>query len=262
MVNMKIQYLLFLLIALLIGCSTIELKSYWRDQEIKIDGESNEWEGKTWMLEDIKNVQFGFINDQDFLYLLLATSDRALQRQIAFRGLTIWFDREGGNEKRFGIHYPMPMMKFESMGQRMTRTENERGRDTTFSFPEKFSDELDIYGPMENEHSRLRMQETGGIEIALHNSQGLLVYEMKVPLTDKGPQPYVVGALAGSIIGIGVETMSDEFGGRPSERSMGGDVMGGGFGGRRGFGPPGGRHEMNKPLKLWAKLELAASNSK
>ena len=89
---------------------------------------------------------------------------------------------------------------------------------------------------------------------------------MKVPLTDTGPQPYVIGSTAGSIIGVGIETGSGNAAGNREGRPMLGDgERGGGFGGRRGgmpgSAPPGGMRENRKPLKLWAKVHLAEADS-
>ncbi len=267
-VKTKIKYSLIFLITFLSGCKTLEMTSYWRDRDIKIDGNSNDWQGKTWMVEDIKNVLFGFMNDENYLYLSLTISDRALQRQVAFGGLTVWFDRNGGEEKKFGIHYPLPMMMRDMpMERRQPRQDQDSECDTTWTFPEQFSNEIDIEGPMEGEHHRMALQETGGIETALHFSKGLLTYEMKVPLADKGPQPYVIGAAAGSIIGIGIETATGDFaGGRSSKPMMGGGPGGGGKGGRRGGGHGGGepnfnRDEMRELLKLWAKVKLVTADS-
>lgn len=257
-----IRCLTAIIILFLSGCRTIELTSYWREGEIKIDGNSDEWQGKTWMIKDIKNVLFGFMNDDDYLYLLFTFGDRTLQRQVAMGGLTIWFDRKGGNEKRFGIHYPLTMMMDMPPMRRLPRPDVDHGIDTTFKFPENFSDELEIYGPVENEHNRMRLQETGGIEISLRHTMGSLIYEMKVPLKDKGPQPYVIGANAGSIIGIGIETT--DFGklGFRDERPS----MNGGFGERMGGrlpgdGPPHDMRGVKEPLNVWLKLKLESNKT-
>jgi hypothetical protein len=263
----KIFYFIIFLLTLLFGCKSIEISSYWRDREIKIDGNSDEWENKTWVAKDFPNMAFGFMNDENYLYLSLTISDRALQRQIAMMGLTVWFDRNGEEEKQFGVRYPVGMeMREMQMERRKFGQNEERGRDTMPQFPEKFSNELEIFGPMENEHQLIRIPETGGIEVVLHFLRGLLVYEMKVPLQDKSSQPYVVGTTAGSVIGVGIETNNRDMPeGRGEKPMMGGGSGGGGMGGRRGD-----RHGrearsetegMKEPLKLWAKVKLAVQDS-
>jgi len=261
------SYIIIFFLSLLFGCKSIEMTSYWRDRDIKIDGIGNDWEGKTWMIKDLKNVSFGFMNDENNLYLSIATSDRALQRQITFRGLTIWFDRNGGEEKKFGVHHPLSMgMRDMPMERRRIMQERDGERDSLPAFSEQFSNELDVFGPMQDEHHRMTMEETGGIDIALHLSKGVLVYEMKIPLQDKGSQPFVIGTAAGSIIGVGIETVDAGMEREKGERPMFVGNPGGGFGGRRGGiagggAPPGGMRESIEPLKLWAKVHLAVADS-
>lgn len=255
-------------LTLFYGCKSLEITSYWRDCDVKIDGSSEDWQGKTWIIKDLDNVLVGFMNDENYLYFSLTISDRALQRQVAFSGLTVWFDRSGEEEKIFGVHYPLGMDVMDMPGDRRRKMQEQNfSRDSLPVFPENFSDELDIYGPTEGEHIRMRKQETGGIDVVLHFSRGLLVYEMKIPITDKGTQPYVIGTTAGSTIGVGVETVSNEMpGGRGDRQKMGGGQGGGGMGGRRGGGMSGGEPrfgggERPEPLKLWAKVKLTTADS-
>lgn len=263
----KILYLITLLITFIVGCNTINITSYWHDNEVTIDGNGTDWQGKTWIIKDFQNISFGFMNDEDYLYLSITTSDRWLQRQIAMDGLTVWFDREGGTDKKFGIHYPLPTMRDMSM-ERRTRQDMENGLDIPINFHEQFSDELEIYGPGKDEHHRSNLLEMDGIDVAIKYFQGLLVYEMKVPITDKGSQPYVIGAKAGSVIGVGVETtrksMQDGRGEKRMSNGKPGGGMGSGMGG--GAGKRGGRmqsnnSEMKEPLKLWSEVALATRNS-
>ncbi|MBA4311781.1 MAG: hypothetical protein C0417_04030 [Chlorobiaceae bacterium] len=268
--TMKKYVLHFIIFSLTLfsGCKSLEIKSYWRDCDVKIDGSSEDWQGKTWIIKDLDNVLVGFMNDENYLYFSLTISDRALQRQVAFSGLTVWFDRSGEEEKIFGVHYPLGMDMMDMSGDRRRKMQEQNfSRDSLPVFPENFSDELDIYGPTEGEHIRMRKQETGGIDVVLRFSRGLLVYEMKIPITDKGTQPYVIGTTAGSTIGVGVETLSNEMpGGRGDRQKMGGGQGGGGMGGRRGGGMSGGEPRLGKgdrpePLKLWSKVKLATADS-
>src|ERR1041385_6164802 len=219
-----------LLLGFMVGCNDTELKSHWRDREITIDGNNDEWHGAMWRLEK-ENVVVGVMNDDKFAYLTFTISDRAYQRQIAMQGMTVWFDRKGGDEKKFGIHYQVGrgMMDMERR-----RPMDEHDRDSVPAFPEQISNEIEILGPMEGDHSSMTVQELKDIGVGLRFSQGLLVYELKVPLMDNGPQPYAIGTTAGSAIGIGVETGSFDFAGRRGGGGLTGGGGGGGFGGRRG----------------------------
>jgi hypothetical protein len=257
------------------GCGSIEFKSQWRNQTIIIDGDNNDWQDKTWIIKDLPNVVVGFMNDDKDLYFSLTISDRSLQRQIAFRGLTVWFDRTGGDEKKFGVRFPLGMGMIDMPIDRNRPPEGyERMRDSIPIFTEQLSNEIEIYGPMEGEHQRLRVQESG-IEVALRTTNGLLIYEMKISLEANGLKPYAIGTMAGSMIGIGVETENNGIrnerngrpmldGGNPGEPPEGNRR--GGFEGRRGGRhggdeKPDGTRSVREPLKLWAKVQLAVQDS-
>ena len=89
----------------MVGCaSTMNLPSHWNDHKIEVDGKNADWD-ITYLIDDNKLV-IGFVNDSDFVYLMLATNDRTLAMSM-MRGLTVWFDPKGGSDKSFGIRYPL-----------------------------------------------------------------------------------------------------------------------------------------------------------
>jgi len=265
MIRQKEIALTFLL-CLLPGCGTLELKSLWRDREVVVDGKNTEWTGALTALED-KQTSIGLLNDGDYLYIGLTSADQNLQRQAMRRGITFWFDRDGGEDKKFGIHFPIGFGGF-GPPQGGRANEEERERHPQVESSEGLTDELEIYGPAAGESHRMTMAQTGGIEARLGTSDGILVYELKVPLMDNGPHMFAIGTKTGASIGVGVETLSNRSFERPPEDSPGyGSGRGGGFGGRggRGRGGSGGGRprsgEQAEPLKVWAKVQLAAETS-
>ena len=248
------------------GCGSIELKSHWRDRDILIDGKNTEWRESLYSLDDQK-LSVGLFNDEDFLYIGLLTNDRDLQRLISRRGLTLWFDKDGGEEQKFGVHYPVGFR-----GPGASREENPEGEEPEAQreSPPEASGDLEIIGPGEGGRHKMTILETGGIEVKLENSSGVLVYEIKVPLSEIGSHPFTIGAKTGSIIGVGLETAGsrdrqgspDEATGERSGRSGGLRGGGGGGGRRRGGGGSersgGGQPE---PLKVWARVQLAEKGS-
>lgn len=244
-------------VSLINGCSSsTEIMSRWGDGDITPD---------SLVYFENHRVALGIQNDQEYLYLLLTVGDRQQQRLIAFRGLTVWFDYTGGDERRLGIHYPIGA-GFPPAGEMRGRRPFPDQRpmmDTSWTFPQNFPDELDIYGPMEGEHERLRMSETKGIEVHIMAQDGSLRYAMKVPLMDSGPHLYGIGARPGTLVGVGVNT-----GGFFGQHEGGGPMPGGGNGERPGGGmgrppggtqgaPPGRMREQVKPLDLWFTVRLA-----
>ena len=243
------KYLL-LLAALLAGCSSTQtIVSHQRPADRQFIPE------QTVLLQDQK-ITLGVQNDQEFLYLQVTIPDRRKQRQIAFQGLTVWLDYRGGEERRFGIRYPLPG-DHPFSGERPP----EMG-DTAALTPVTLSDDIEIIGPMAGEHHRVRMSETHGIAVRLYNSDGLMRYLVTVPLSDNGEHIYGIGARPGSTIGLGIE--SGAFlsgggipGGRGGGPRMGGGGIGGGFGRRGGGRPPGEGESRPEPIKFWAKVQLS-----
>lgn len=254
-----------LVVVLLSGCGSLKLKSGWRDREIAIDGNPGEWQGALQFMEKA-NVSLGLLNDDDFLYVCLVTDNRQVQSQLVRRGAILWFDRNGGEDKKFGIRYPLGL--FEAGFDRGFEPPIARGGEPdTVRFRQIFeqsTSELEIIGPEKDDRHRVPVAQAEGIEARVTDSGGKLVYELRVPLHMDEQHPYAINASAGKTIGVGLVTpeinremfrnrMRGGIGGRP----------GGGIGGRPGFGgmggrPPGGRRpEMPEPLKVWAKVELA-----
>ena len=249
------------------ACGSTTFNSHWRTQPVEIDGQKNEWQNLLTTVEG-KQAMVGFLNDDEYLYVCLVSSDPTLHRQIMASGFTLWFDYKGGEQKRFGVRYPM--------GARMTGfppadREGRRERSPEDSVRPRFqidTTELEILGPVEHEQHRLKFLELRQIAVKMRVTEGSLVYELRVPLMDNGPDPYAIGTRVGETIGIGFEAgVRLEERNRPEDRSgdrgprggMGGGRGGGGFRGGGGSYPGGGTRP--EPLDVWAKVQLATSAS-
>ena len=253
----------------LTGCGSIDLKSRWRDREITIDGKNTEWRYLN-VLDD-KETSVGVLNDDDFIYLIFITTNRNVHNQVMRRGLTIWFDNDGGKDEKFGVHYPIGFGGIRSAQDGGPEIDNE-GQNLR---KENSTDELEIIGPKKEDRHRMTLAETGGIEARYTTTNGVLVYEMKVPLLENSSHPFGIGTKSGVRIGVGAVTLVD----RPSERppqSIGesggergegaGGRSGAGMGGRGGGGRRGGggKRESSgsaEPFKMWAKVQLALNDS-
>ncbi len=251
------------------GCRTLQVESQWRDREITIDGNSDDWLGALYYFED-ERISVGFLNDESHIYLCLISENPMIRAQVMGQGLTLWFDPEGGKQKTFGIHYPIGRQGLGNQENLMRMRGEELDREELREAFERSMTELEILGPGESEPKRMPIEEAKGIDIKLKPSSGLLVYEIKVPLLRSEQYPYAVGARAGGSIGIGLEipkmdlsAMRERMGGR---RPQGGGMPPGG-GGRGGMGGrgggrgmPGGRGpQMPKGLKVWVTVQLASS---
>lgn len=258
-----ISSILLLFTFLLAGCSKgkLELNSDWRDREITVDGKNTDWLGAMLFFEE-DNVSVGLLNDENFLYICMIAEDQFIRSQVMRQGFTLWFDPDGGNEKTFGIKYPVGMQASD-LPRGMRR--DEQSIDRPRQVPRRQMNELEIHGPGKDEVKKMLIEEAKGIEIDIEFSSGMLVYELKVPLIQSEQHPYAIGAEAGSSIGIGLETAKMERPDVRSERSgerMEPGPASGVRGGAGGRGMPGGRRpRMPQPLKIWAVVQLASNNT-
>jgi len=225
-----------------------------------------------WYFED-ENISVGLRNDESFFYMCMIAEDPIIRTQVMRQGFTVWFDAEGGDDKTFGIKFPVGMQAMGAPGKMNPR--GTREREQSEADPERMERalgrllaELEILGPGKDKQMRLKVEEAKGIDIVLDSSGGMLVYEIKVPLLPNEQHPYAVGAEAGDLIGIGLEipkldrsTMRKKMGdtgrggGMPGGGRMGG--RGGGMGMRGARGP-----QMPKGIKLWLTLQLASQENK
>ena len=254
------------------GCgTTMHLPSHWTEKNVVVDGKNNEWD-RTYLIDDNKLV-IGFVNDSNFVYVLLATNDRPLAMTM-MRGLTVWFDAQGGNDKTFGIHYPMGGM-FSHAG-RSGATGNDESTIEPFDLPPT---ELEILGPGKNDRHRMQIMETGGIQARYNMTVNSFVYELRVPFAVGDQFPFAIHSKAGGAVGLGLETSqgrmqrkeqgaSERGGGMEaadergdeSEGGLGG-MRGGGRGGERGGLGQGGLKESSGSLDMWMRVQLVAKDS-
>lgn len=264
------------------GCSsTSQIASHWTDQEPAMNGAKAEWTHARVNLDD-KGTSVGVFNDKDYLYFALITTNTNLQSLVRRQGLTLWFDPKAGEDKKFGIHYPVRTRQFG----RTSRERADGDEQTAYSPQSSGADNLEICGPGEDDRHQMTKAEATGIDVRYRVSHDTLVYETKVPLADNGSYPFAIGAKTGGLIGIGVEAggrqlqkresgESSGWGGRRSGGPGGPGSGGAGFGGRgeggeygghrgyRGSSEEGGENSGARPdpYKSWIKVQLATQDT-
>jgi hypothetical protein len=254
---------------MLTGCSSHVLESRWRDGDIAIDGIGSAWRDTLIALDDKKSF-VGLLNDEDFLYIRLVTTNRDLEGQIIRQGLSIWFDRDGGEKKTFGIRFPLGVNRF-SGGREFrndTSRDHEARRRDSIYVP---VNDVEILGPEEGGAHRVSIANAGGIDVRFQTSQDTMTYTLKVPISSSGYFPNTIGTRPGTIVGVTVESSNNRAIGRSSDGSgEGGGRRGGGFGGRGGRGGYGrggfgggrpGTEGQTKPFSQFVKVRLASSTS-
>ena len=261
--------LLLTILLSMAGCGGEKIESRWRDREITIDGDASEWRGTEQYSDDKKGVRFAVFNDGEFLYICLTTWNTKTQQQILVRGLTVWFDPDGGDERSYGIDFPITKGPEEMRGLRETAA-----RDRAQAIEDlliRSRSEM-VIGRSKDSEGQWMFVEDGkelGIEAVLDMDDRILVYELKVPLTGGQGLPFPDGLPEGGLAGLGLEMgkidvheMLKHMDCHRPPGDMGGGRGGGGRGGKGGMGggrPGGGsmRETMEEELEAWMKVRLA-----
>jgi hypothetical protein len=218
-------------------CNSPVLESTWKTSEIVIDGNSVEWNQ---MIQYPKDNQFGIgiSNDDKFLYLCLSSWDRQTSMQIMTMGFTVWFETKSQNEKKFGLHFPLGMMK---AGQPpFMRGRQVQDPEQMKEFMDAAMQEMEILGQGKNDSLTIKslIAESYGITARILQSQENLVYELKIPLNQDSLCRFAINTGNDSLIKLTLETTKPDFDKMGGPPGMGGRMPPGGMGG--GMGPGGG----------------------
>lgn len=233
------------------GCGDEEINSAWTQSAIAIDGNQSDWEGKLHYLSD-QQAAIGIANDNDYLYLCLATNDTAKMFQFFSAGFTVWLESKNSNEK-IGIQYPMRTGEMRRMVQSGNpRIEGERP-DAKVRLNEFKAQQTEI-GIVNEDNFPLTVYSLTnelGLNVDLNFEIGLLVYEMKVPLKIDLYGGHNLKSGPGDNLTIGFE--SGDFqrpniseGERPSDLGMG----------RRGTGRPEGVNRRMPNFQSMEKIDF------
>jgi hypothetical protein len=258
------------------GTKTYLTNSIALERSIVIDGKSDDWVGALSFMTDAQ-LEAGFLNDQDYLYVCIVTDDNAVRREITGAGLTVWFDPQGGEAKALGIRYPL--------GRTRPRRQEKPGAEQ--AQPEPAAEEpaesgapgLQILRAGGSPPEAMDVSAAKGIEVAYSTESGLFVYELKIPLQSATDRPYALGAGPGKTVGVGFEVPKMDFGATGGRRQGGvpgegggGPPMGGGGGfgsrgrggmgmGGRGMRSGGMNPEIPEGLKVWTYVKLSTGKT-
>ncbi len=249
-------------LASLTGCRTNRVfttDSTPPPREIVIDGRPDDWLGELSYLEDEK-ILLGFLNDKDNLYLCFQAADRFRQVQILNGGLTVWFDPQGGHERKHGIRFPLGM-KLEEMMPLIEAGEKQGEEALPPDFPPQAMGSLEIIKSATAARQVIDLQKEKSIEVDASPWGGGIVIEFKIPLAAGPERPFAVNAQPGASVSIGLETSQLSFGRRQGV-PMGGGMPGGGMQPRMGgmpgeMGGYGMRPNLPRPLSFWAEVKLS-----
>jgi len=256
-----IVFFSFYIIIILSGCGSSDIiNSRWTDEPIAMSATFDDWRGKTFYVQD-KSLMVGVQNDGEYLYLTLMTGDRNNKMQILGRGLNIWFDREGGNDKYFGINYPTGVMGGGMMNmKRNDDNNNENGDDMMNQLFAKAQAQNDynLLGPGENDKKSMSLNDTNGLMIQMDLINDVLIYKMKIALYNSPEEDISLGLNHATLnFGLGLEVPEFKFT-RPKEDNNE-QNNNGNMGEHKGHGNfgKGNRGSVPEQLKYWCNIKLA-----
>ena len=288
-------------VAIAVAAETQRIESAWSREAPTIDGRLADWTSPLSSLGSEK-VSLGVRNDGESVYIALASSDQNTRMMLGIAGFTVWMDPSGKQKKTFGITVPPTMTGGRGMRGRgeppqgppgVEGQPGQEGREGAPGGPWSPAvstiTSIEVLGASKDDKRRFELTyaRTIGLDVAARSAEGVLAYELRVPLPVSEAQPYGVKAAPGALIGLGIETGElPKPGGRGEEGGRGGGGMGGppggggggmggmggggmgGGGGQRGGGgmsgpPGGGRGEARelKPIKAWTIVQLAKGPS-
>jgi hypothetical protein len=189
-------------------------------------------------------------------------------------GIYLWFDPEQGEERKFGIRYPIGIVEGTDSLMTLLREQDPNKMNEAFN---ESCREMMVIGEDDRTWRRGGTGEFYGISAAAKAGRDALVAEFKIPLGSTARFGYGIGASGGAVVSVGLESKEIDMaemrgqsgrgtGGGPPRGGRGGGAPGGGMrggggmpGGGRG-GPPGGgeRPEPPEPIKVWTRVVLAA----
>ena len=101
---------------LLTGCNEPSLQSKWRDRDIVVDGSGEEWSDCKLYTDKETGTTIGVYNDNDYVYICMATSDTEIQQQFIRDGFILWLNQTGGKNEQLGINYPTGLKSIPPAG--------------------------------------------------------------------------------------------------------------------------------------------------
>lgn len=209
-------------IAVLLGaCSSPStLQRHTLSGAPSVDGSLDEWDGSLSYVGE-KPVSLSVAPTDSLLVVAVALQDRSLVRSVAKNGLRVWIDPTGGEQRTYGIHYPLGLRK-----QRASRSGPEpsaASRSRSLSIQDVSLSELDIIRG--EAHRRVPARHSSGLRANVSLSQGALIYELAIPVGDASgaPENYGLRQKLRGPIGVGLETPApeDESMQRPDRPSQG-----------------------------------------
>lgn len=238
------------------GCAgTAPLQSLNPGGEIDIDGSERDWYAHLRPL-DKENMSMAVLNDDEYLYVSMLTSDPTLIRQITMRGLVLWIDPEGGAEQTIGLQFPIGAT---NTGRSVPTPRNTEEHEAIFAASLL---DMEMLRDAGEERARIPANSIPGVATGASLKNGTLFYEVRLPLASGGPFTFAADAAPGETIGVGLESAEippelrrqQMLEGAANRPMQGGGTYGGQYG---GAAPSPVRMRAEEGVRVWRKVSLA-----
>ncbi|RKZ17580.1 hypothetical protein DRQ53_03065 [bacterium] len=253
------------------GCNSSQLDGQRAEHPIQIDGDPIEWAGMITEVEDA-DYDFGYANDDDYLYLCIIVDGDQLRRQALAGGVYFWFDPAGGEERVVGLRYPIGLGSPAGAGSSAPE-DREAMRLQYESAAANSLQRVALTNASGTEE--LRLSDLDGVDVNGMLTSRSLVLEMRIPLREFEGANLALGMHAGAAqVGVQIYVPRLEAPPRPSGQSRGSAAAGGkggggggrggggrgGGGGGRGGGPPAGASGADE-IQVHIAIPLVFSSS-
>jgi len=193
-----------------------------------VDGAIGDWGGRLTSVQD-QSVSVGALPTDSLLYVAVVIRDQALLRSLAANGLVLWVDPSGGQQRAYGVQYPLGLRRQQAGQAPSGGAQNEAVGIDDVSF-----DELEVVRG-DSLRERIPADFALGLRATGTLDPGSLIYEVAIPVSSS-PSEHRLRGLLGETVGLGLhipEPEDDDESGVEGGQNIG-SVTGAGRRGRRG----------------------------
>ncbi len=185
------------------------VNSIWCPTPLRIDGTSNDWQDVALTFEEEAEVDYAFMNDADYLYVLFIFNDPLYLSSINQTGMTVYFDVAGKKKKDYGVNFIQKKISAEryiAMLEKQKGPLSEADKSTIMANPDYvIYDAVVINKKAKDTTAEVPAYAKPAI-YRLHQAQEQkIAFEFAVPLARVAELAPGIGTEAGKLIKVGFE---------------------------------------------------------
>jgi len=253
----------------------------WQKTPITVDGSDKDWTRPLPYSVKSENISYAVTNDNQNLYILMATSSPQEQQKIVQGGMTVWVNTKGDKSYAgaVGIGYPLDAHSDRDKNL-MEEAQPQRKNNKPVTLEDKH--DYQIYGFDNGQIPTYTYGDTNAQNIVMrmdYSNGGELIYEAAIPLQTLYPNHNPNSSYASKTVAVGfvIEGLlpgtdvprGGGNGGGPTI-GVGGGVGFGSFGSGGGLGISigtgsliggggGGRKQLFRTSEVWQSVQLSGS---